>query len=161
MQAQAVDLDYFTTPLTEKETEILEVLEAKSIGPLQAWLGRPKVTERVVGFERKRIHGQEVIDQTPLDLPSRRVRDGGALVGGAARGDRGAPAPPGRALPGLAPRPSEHTGISLFPILALCDRGDIGGISYPLHPQMRHRRRVHLRPATPAASASPPAASRI
>jgi DEAD/DEAH box helicase domain-containing protein len=31
---------------------------------------------------------------------------------------------------------SEHAGISLFPILALCDRGDIGGISYPLHPQM-------------------------
>ncbi len=31
---------------------------------------------------------------------------------------------------------AEHTGISLFPILALCDRGDIGGISYPLHPQL-------------------------
>ena len=35
---------------------------------LRAWLGRLKVTERVVGFERKRIHGQETIDQTPRAL---------------------------------------------------------------------------------------------
>ena len=30
----------------------------------------------------------------------------------------------------------EHALISLFPLLAICDRGDIGGISYPLHPQI-------------------------
>jgi DEAD/DEAH box helicase domain-containing protein len=31
---------------------------------------------------------------------------------------------------------SEHAAISLFPILALCDRGDIGGISYSFQPQV-------------------------
>ena len=30
----------------------------------------------------------------------------------------------------------EHAMISLFPLLAICDRGDIGGISYPQHPQI-------------------------
>jgi DEAD/DEAH box helicase domain-containing protein len=134
VQAEAADLDYFTTPLTEKETEILEVLEERRDGPLQGWLGRLKVTERVVGFERKRIHGQEVIDQTPLDLPPVEFETVGLWWA----------APPaieetlrrqGEHFLGSL-HASEHTGISLFPILALCDRGDIGGISYPMHPQM-------------------------
>ncbi|HEY0553296.1 MAG TPA: Zn-binding domain-containing protein, partial [Thermoanaerobaculia bacterium] len=134
VQAEAADLDYFTTPLTEKETEILEVLEEKSVGPLQAWLGRLKVTERVVGFERKRIHGQEVIDQTPLDLPPVEFETVG-LWWAAPQAIEETLRRQGEHFLGSL-HASEHTGISLFPILALCDRGDIGGISYPLHPQM-------------------------
>ena len=132
--AEAADLDYFTTPLTEKETEVLEVLEEKSIGPLQAWLGRLKVTERVVGFERKRIHGQETIDQTPLDLPPVEFETVG-LWWAAPRAIEETLRRRGEHFLGSL-HASEHAGISLFPILALCDRGDIGGISYPLHPQM-------------------------
>ncbi|MFL6259484.1 MAG: DEAD/DEAH box helicase [Thermoanaerobaculia bacterium] len=132
--AEAADLDYFTTPLTEKETEILEVLEEKSVGPLQAWLGRLKVTERVVGFERKRIHGQETIDQTPLDLPPIEFETVG-LWWAAPRAIEETLRRRGEHFLGSL-HASEHAGISLFPILALCDRGDIGGISYPLHPQM-------------------------
>jgi DEAD/DEAH box helicase domain-containing protein len=132
--AEAADLDYFTTPLTEKETEILEVLEEKSVGPLQAWLGRLKVTERVVGFECKRIHGQEVIDQTPLDLPPVEFETVG-LWWAAPRPAEETLRQRGEHFLGSL-HASEHAGISLFPILALCDRGDIGGISYPLHPQM-------------------------
>jgi DEAD/DEAH box helicase domain-containing protein len=132
--AAAADLDYFTTPLTEKETEILEVLEERSEGPLQAWLGRLKVTERVVGFERKRIHGQEVIDQTPLDLPPVEFETVG-LWWAAPRAAEETLRRRGEHFLGSL-HASEHAGISLFPILALCDRGDIGGISYPLHPQL-------------------------
>ncbi len=36
---------------------------------MAAGFGRLKVTERVVGFERKRTHGLEVVDRQPLDLP--------------------------------------------------------------------------------------------
>jgi DEAD/DEAH box helicase domain-containing protein len=134
VQAVAADLDYFTTPLTEKETEILEVLEEMTDGPLQAWLGRLKVTERVVGFERKRIHGQEVIDQTPLDLPPVEFETVG-LWWAAPRAIEETLRRLGEHFLGSL-HASEHAGISLFPMLALCDRGDIGGISYPLHPQI-------------------------
>jgi DEAD/DEAH box helicase domain-containing protein len=134
VQAVAADLDYFTTPLTEKETEILEVLDERRDGPLQAWLGRLKVTERVVGFERKRIHGQERIDQTPLDLPPVRFETVG-LWWTAPRAVEETLRRRGEHFLGSL-HASEHAGISLFPILALCDRGDIGGISYPLHPQL-------------------------
>ena len=67
--AEPARLDYFTTPLTEKETEIKEILDQRRDGPLHAWLGRLQVTERVVGYERKRIQGREVVDQHTLDLP--------------------------------------------------------------------------------------------
>ncbi|HEV8577599.1 MAG TPA: DEAD/DEAH box helicase [Thermoanaerobaculia bacterium] len=134
VQAVAADLDYFTTPLTEKETEILEVLETRHDGPLQAWLGRLKVTERVVGFERKRIYGQETIDQTPLDLPPVEFETVG-LWWAAPRAIEETLRRQGEHFLGSL-HASEHAGISLFPILALCDRGDIGGISYPLHPQL-------------------------
>ena len=132
--ATAADLDYFTTPLTEKETEILEVLAARTDGPLQGWLGRVKVTERVVGFERKRIHGGESLDQTPLDLPPVMFESVG-LWWAAPRAIEETLRRQGEHFLGSL-HAAEHTGISLFPILALCDRGDIGGISYPLHPQL-------------------------
>ena len=30
----------------------------------------------------------------------------------------------------------EHASIALFPLFALCDRNDVGGICYPVHPQL-------------------------
>jgi DEAD/DEAH box helicase domain-containing protein len=132
--ARAADLDYFTTPLTEKETEILEILRERRDGPLGAGLARLKVTERVVGFERKRIHGQETLDQTPLDLPPVEFETVG-LWWAAPRAIEETLRRQGEHFMGSL-HASEHAAISLFPLLALCDRNDIGGISYPFHPQI-------------------------
>lgn len=135
VRAVAADLDYFTTPLTEKQTEILEVLRPPAgDGPLVASLGRLKVTEWVVGFERKRVHGQETIDRTPLDLPPVEFETVG-LWWHALRHFEETLRRAGEHFLG-ALHASEHAAISLFPLLALCDRGDIGGISYPFHPQV-------------------------
>jgi DEAD/DEAH box helicase domain-containing protein len=135
VRAVAADLDYFTTPLTEKQTEILEVLQPPAPGgPLVACLGRLKVTEWVVGFERKRVHGQETIDQTPLELPPVEFETVG-LWWQAPRHFEETLRRAGEHFLG-ALHASEHAAISLFPLLALCDRGDIGGISYPFHPQV-------------------------
>jgi ATP-dependent helicase YprA (DUF1998 family) len=135
VRAVAADLDYFTTPLTEKQTEILEVLRPPAgAGPLVASLGRLKVTEWVVGFERKRVHGQETIDRTPLELPPVEFETVG-LWWQAPRHFEETLRRAGEHFLG-ALHASEHAAISLFPLLALCDRGDIGGISYPFHPQV-------------------------
>jgi DEAD/DEAH box helicase domain-containing protein len=134
VRAVATEVDYFTTPITEKQTEILEVLGRQDGDPLAACLGRLKVTEWVVGFERKRVHGQETIDQTPLDLPPVEFETVG-LWWQAPRHFEETLRRAGEHFLG-ALHASEHAAISLFPLLALCDRGDIGGISYPFHPQV-------------------------
>ena len=131
--------DFFTAPLTEKETEILEVLDRRRDGMergagLAAALGRLKVTERVVGFERKRIRNQEVIGQEVLDLPPA-VFETVGLWWLAPRGfEETLKAHQEHFLGSL--HATEHAAISLFPVLALCDRGDIGGISCHRHPQV-------------------------
>ncbi len=131
---EPTEVEYFTTPRGEKDTEILETLAERRDGDLAAGLGALRVTERIVGFERKRLHGQETIDVFDLELPpivfetvglwwlasgemEERLRLAGRHVMGALHA-------------------SEHAAISLIPLLAVCDRGDLGGISQPRHPQL-------------------------
>jgi DEAD/DEAH box helicase domain-containing protein len=134
VSVEPVDVDYFTMPRTRKETEILEVLEERREGRLRSALARLRVTEWVIGFERKRISGRETIDVHELDLPPARMETVGLWWW----------APPAiqRSLEALdedymgALHASEHAAISLIPVLAVCDRGDVGGISLPMHPQL-------------------------
>ena len=133
--AEAARLDYYTVPLTEKETEILEILEARHDGPLQAWLGRLLVTEKVVGYERKRIQSRETLDRHPLELPPIQFETVG-LWWTAPRALEEIIRISGRNFMGSL-HAAEHAAISLMPLLVVCDRGDIGGISIPFHPQSK------------------------
>jgi len=132
--AEPVAVEYFTTPRTRKETEIIELLEERREGRLRSGLGRLRVTEWVVGYERKRIAGRETIDVHELDLPPRRMETVGLWWW--------APTALQHSLEAMeedfmgALHASEHAAISLMPVLAICDRGDIGGISLPMHPQL-------------------------
>ncbi len=132
--AVPAEVDYFTTPLTEKDTEVLEVLGERQRGALAARLARLRITERVVGFERKRVHGQEVLDQHPLELPPV-VFETVGLWWVAPHTLELTLRRAGRHFAG-ALHASEHAAISLLPLVALCDRGDVGGMSFPFHPQV-------------------------
>ncbi|MGE4189316.1 MAG: DEAD/DEAH box helicase [Thermoanaerobaculia bacterium] len=132
--AVAADVDFFTSPLAEKETEILEVVATREEGSWSSGLGRLRIRERVVGFERKRTQGQEVIDQQALDLPPVESECVGLWWRvPAAMVERLGEA--GRDLVGSL-HAAEHATIGLFPLLALCDRNDLGGISLGFHPQL-------------------------
>ncbi|MEO7793753.1 MAG: DEAD/DEAH box helicase [Thermoanaerobaculia bacterium] len=131
---QPAEVDFFTSPLSRKETEILEVLEQREVAALDAALARLRITEQVTGFERKRTQGQEVIDQQPLDLPSTVMECVGfwlRLPGDVVE----ELAANGRHLLGSL-HAAEHATIGLLPLLALCDRNDLGGISLAFHPQL-------------------------
>lgn len=132
--AEAVDVDYFTTPLTEKETMVLEVLGHSSDGPLHAWTGRLRVKERTVGYERKQMQSQEVQGRHPLDLPAMEFETVG-LWWSAGRDLEETLQHHGEQFMGSL-HAAEHAALALLPTFALCDRGDLGGISLPFHPQV-------------------------
>ena len=137
VQARPVDVDYYTQTSGEKETEILQCQEVREVKRTVARLGRLKVTERITGYEKRRIFGQDRIGSYPLDLPPHTFETQGLWfeVPEAIR-DYVKQAPPGglHFMGGI--HAIEHAAISLFPLFALCDRGDVGGISHTFHPQV-------------------------
>ena len=136
---QAARLDYYTQPLTRKETEILGTLAELEEGPLSARLGRLKVTEWVEGYERRKISSAESLGRHGLDLPPTTFE----TVGFWWRADRAVAATLEATATGTVEDPlmgalhaAEHATIALLPTFALCDRGDLGGISTTFHPQV-------------------------
>lgn len=124
---------FFTRPTSEKRTEILEVLKRKSSFGVQVSFGRLRVTEKVTGYQKRHSMTQKLISTIGLDLPEQIIETEGIWVD-----------IPQETVQLLekekyhfmgAIHAMEHAMIALFPLLVLCDRNDIGGISCPLHEQ--------------------------
>ena len=128
------DVDYYTQVRGEKETAILEVLEERGAGPLRATLGRLKVTERITGYEKRRLHGRDRLGVHDLALPPLTFETVGLWLTIPESIQEEIRQRGGHFMGAL--HAAEHTMIALFPLLAICDRGDIGGISYTTHPQI-------------------------
>ena len=131
--ARQEEVDYYTRPLSDKDTDILEVLAVKPVANFLAKLGRIRVRERVVGYEKRLIRGQELLGKYPLDLPETIFETVGLWF----EFEDFVPASLDRTqhyMGGI--HAIEHAAIGLFPLVALCDRNDVGGISYPRHPEL-------------------------
>ncbi len=131
--ARREDVDYYTRPKSEKETDILEVTAAKPILNFLAKLGRLRVREKVIGYEKRLLRGQELVGTGNLDLPETVFETEGLWFEFEdfvpASLDQGQ-----HYMGGI--HAIEHAAIGLFPLVALCDRDDMGGISYPMHPEI-------------------------
>jgi len=134
--ARPVEVDYYTQTTGEKETEILHCEAFRQVQGTVARLGRLKVTERVTGFEKRRIFGQDRIGSYPLDLPPHTFETQGLWfeIPEALRDHVKFSSGGLHFMGGI--HAVEHAMIGLFPLFALCDRGDVGGISYTFHPQV-------------------------
>ena len=84
------------------------------------------VTHQVIGYLRRAASG-EIIDFVELDMPKRTLPTTAAMytVTPEALADNGIALPQ---IPG-ALHAAEHAAIGLLPLVASCDRGDIGGLS--------------------------------
>jgi DEAD/DEAH box helicase domain-containing protein len=124
---------YYTRPLSEKRTEILERLQRKNSFGVEVSFGKVRVTEKITGFQKRHSITRKLISTTPLDLPEQIIETESLWVD--------IPQPIVTLLEqekhhfmgGI--HAMEHAMIALFPLLVLCDRNDIGGISCPLHEQ--------------------------
>ena len=131
--ARRVRRDDYTQVLSEKETEILEVLASRETAGYRVSLGRLRVTQEFKEYERRRISDRQKISSHPLSLPPLIYETVGLWWEVPAQVQREAAARQMHFMGSI--HASEHAAISLFPLLAICDRSDIGGISYPAHPQ--------------------------
>ena len=114
------------------DVRILSEERADSWGQSRLCFGTVEVTSQVVGYLRRQIGSGEILGEVPLHLPARHLRTKAVwwtvthrqLV---------------RArinvfdVPGAA-HAAEHASIGLLPLVATCDRWDIGGLSTALHP---------------------------
>jgi DEAD/DEAH box helicase domain-containing protein len=90
------------------------------------------VTEQVLAYQRKRLPDHEVLDLEALDLPETTFTTQALWY--ELGHDLLADDFPLDALLG-ALHAAEHGQIAVLPLLAMCDRWDIGGLSTNLHPQ--------------------------
>jgi DEAD/DEAH box helicase domain-containing protein len=125
---------YFTRVKSEKETEILEMLASKPVGNFLVRLGRVRVTETITGYEKRRLFSQELLGTDALDLPPQTFETVGFWIEIEPDLVKRVQAAKLHFMGGI--HAVEHAVISMFPLFALCDRNDIGGISIPLHPQV-------------------------
>jgi DEAD/DEAH box helicase domain-containing protein len=126
------DEDWFTQAKKEGDTLIEKLHERRSTMGVRLSFGEVLVTEQVIGFQRKRIRDLEVIDFQALDLPETSFATQ-ALWFELDDLIASEPFPPGHVLSAL--HAMEHGMIAVLPLLAMCDRWDIGGLSIAAHPQ--------------------------
>ncbi len=126
------DVDHTTTAEEVADYRILAIERVMSWGTAEVSLGEVEVTSQVVGYVRRRLGTGELLGREPLEMPERTLRtrgtwwtvsdavvtqlaDAGVDIGGAAHA-------------------AEHAAIGLMPLIATCDRWDIGGVSTEVHP---------------------------
>jgi DEAD/DEAH box helicase domain-containing protein len=122
------DGDWYTQPKYETDTYIERMIERREALGVTLSFGTVVVTEQVLAYQKKRLSDHEAVDLVALDLPQTsfatqalwyELDDGGL---------------PLEALLGSL-HAAEHSQIAVLPLLAMCDRWDIGGLSTNLHPQ--------------------------
>jgi DEAD/DEAH box helicase domain-containing protein len=125
------DADYYTQPKIETETFIEEVREGRETLAVSLRFGIVSVTEEVVAFQRKRLSDHELIDLHTLDLPEQNFVTQALWyeLPDTVAGDL-----PLEALLGSL-HATEHAQIAVLPLIAMCDRWDIGGLSTNYHHQ--------------------------
>ncbi len=105
--------------------------ERAVFGPVTLGLVPVAVTHQVVGYLRRRLNG-EVIDFVELDMPEHTLPTTAVMY---------TITPDALALNGIdalripgSLHAAEHAAIGLLPLVASCDRGDIGGLSTAIGP---------------------------
>jgi DEAD/DEAH box helicase domain-containing protein len=111
---------------------IVSIDRSRRLGPVTAHTGVVDVTNQVVAYQRRRLGTGEVLAEFPLDLPARQLRTRAVWLTLDERAVERAEVDEVE-LPGSL-HAAEHAAIGILPLLATCDRWDLGGLSTALHP---------------------------
>ncbi len=126
------DTDYYTDSLAIDSIWVEQVLSEKKFNIIDIFFGDVLVQEVVRGFVKKQFETGKKIGTEALELPVikfhtkafwftidnslfKRVLKEGEDIGGTIHA-------------------VEHSIVAMMPLIVVCDRNDIGGVSHPLHP---------------------------
>lgn len=131
--ATRVQVDYDTVARQVSTTTLGDEHDCDSWSGVTVTTGEVEVTTQVVSYLKRRWPGGEVLGAHPLDLPSSLLPTTATwwtfapdLLGNYGIGPADAPG---------ALHAAEHAAIAMLPLIATCDRWDIGGVSTQCHPQ--------------------------
>ena len=123
------DPKYSTQARSTTEISIVETERTQEWGAAAISFGTVDVASQVVSFIMRSNDGSN-LGEEPLDLPERTLRT--KAVWWTLRGTAVMDALASVDVPGAA-HAAEHAAIGMLPLLATCDRWDIGGVSTALH----------------------------
>ena len=126
------DGDYFTQAKRESMTYIERLQQRRITNGVTLSYGTVVYSETVLGYQRKGLQDHAVIDFQGLDLPTTEFPTR-ALWYELDDLIDAEPFPPVVLLGAL--HALEHGQIAVLPLIAMCDRWDIGGLSTNAHPQ--------------------------
>jgi len=129
---ERADPDYYTQSRDVTDLRVVDTLEESRAGDVSAFHGTVHVTNQVVGYVAKLVATGEIFDEVPLALPPQTLETR-AVWWAVPQEVIGRAAVSAAALPGAA-HAAEHAAIGLLPLVATCDRWDVGGVSTALHP---------------------------
>jgi DEAD/DEAH box helicase domain-containing protein len=130
--AKPFDGEWYTQPKLEIDTYIEELVEQRKVGEVTLNFGYVSVSEEVIAFQRKSVADHEVLSMETLDLPTQNFLTQALWF---ELGDE----PVVNELPldvlQGALHAAEHAQIAVLPLISMCDRWDIGGLSTAYHQQ--------------------------
>jgi DEAD/DEAH box helicase domain-containing protein len=129
---EARDPGYATSARELTRIEVTAEQRRVAWGAAQVHFGDVQVTRQVTSNVRRQLDSGQQAGQTPLDLPARTLRTR-AVWWTISADQRAGLAGRGVDLAGAA-HAAEHASIGLLPLVAACDRSDVGGVSADLHP---------------------------
>lgn len=127
--------DYYTEAISLIDVKLLNILAVREIGKATGGFAEVEISEQVVSYRIKKLYTEEVLSIVPLDLPPVKFTTQAFFFLLPPSVEEGV-----RKRHDLAGslHAVEHASIGILPLLAMCDRMDIGGVSTSFHPGTAH-----------------------
>ncbi len=124
--------DWYTQPKRITDTEIVRLLDRRETLGVRLSFGEVSVTDTVLAYQRRRLADHSQLDLFALELPPMSFQTQ-ALWFELDAGELAERVSMEQLLGSL--HATEHAQIAVLPLIAMCDRWDIGGLSTNVHPQ--------------------------
>jgi DEAD/DEAH box helicase domain-containing protein len=135
IKCKEVDVHYYTQASSKEDTEVIREKGTNKHRGFSINWGSLKTTQRVIGYEKKRIFDRVRISRHSLSLPAYIFETEGLWIKIESEKQSFIESQ-GFDFAGTL-HAVEHGAIACLPLFALCDRGDIGGLSYTLYTEFR------------------------